>query len=205
MKLHAPAALRVPALRRQLGRQWQSGATAVELALIMLLAFLPLLFGIIEMSRLFYVANVTQEVTRRAARAQVVRWESQADAIRRDAVLQCADRNGMSRVTIDCRTTAATVNLPGSPETNNARVELRFFHSFENARTGNLPITGVASPQDNLNTCLLNPDDTNCIRFVRATLIDLEYRPMIGFLGDVFRIPLSDATVIMPAESLGLL
>lgn len=190
---------------RHASARHQSGLAAVELALIMVFAFLPLLFGIIEMGRLFYVANMTQEVTRRAARAQVVRWASQSDAIRREAILQCADRNGLTRATIDCQTSAATVNLPGSPETSNSTVELRFFHSFDNARTGSLSISGIASPQENLNICLLNADDTNCIRFVRATLKNLEYRPMIGFFGDLFRIPLSGATVIMPAESLGLL
>lgn len=192
--------------KRKPGLNWrpQSGVAAVELALIMI-PFFMILLGIIEMGRLFYVVNMAQEVTRRAAREQVVRWDSQSAAIKRDAVLQCADRNGLARVTLDCRSTAAAVNLPGSPEISNARVDLAFFNSFENARTGTYPITGMSSPQNNLNTCLLDASDTQCIRFVRATLQDFDYLPMVGLFGSVFQISLPEATVIMPAESLGLL
>lgn len=185
-------------------RPRQRGATAVELALILAFVFLPLLLGILEFGRMFYVFNMSQEVTRRAARAQVARWSSETADIRRDAVLQCGDRNGLARASLDCRNTASTVKLPAGPEIGNAQVELAFFHSYEDALGGNNAITSQTSPQSNLNTCLLDASDGSCIRYVRATLQPITYQPMIGWFGDLFAISLPSATVIMPAEGLGL-
>lgn len=171
-------------------RRSQYGAAAVEFALIALFAFFPLLLGIVEFGRLFYVANTVQEVTRRAAREQVVNWTSQSGAIRRAAVFRNTDGA-----------------LPGAPEVTNATVDLSFYHSYANALSGTGAITGIGSPQENLNNCLLA--STSCILFVRATLqsggAPITYVPMIGWFGDLFRIPLPGATVIMPAEALGLL
>lgn len=171
----------------------QSGVAAVELALIMVFAFLPLLLGILELSRLFYVTTTVEEVTRRAAREQVVRWTSQSAAVQRYAVFQPVSSTG-------------TVALPGGREVTNSAVLLTFHHSYADAldltSTG---ITGIASPQVNLNTCLLDPANANCILFVRATLQGVSYSPMVDWFGGLFSLPLSAATVIMPAEALGLL
>lgn len=175
------------------GKPRQSGVAAVELALIMVFAFLPLLLGILELSRLFYVTTTVEEVTRRAAREQVVRWMSQSAALQRYAVFQPIDGTG-------------TVALPGGREVTNSGVLLTFHHSYADAIVPDGPkITGIASPQANLNTCLLDATNANCILFVRATLQDVSYSPMVGWFGDLFSLPLPKATVIMPAEALGLL
>jgi Flp pilus assembly protein TadG len=173
-----------------LSRRHQSGAAAVEFALISLFAFLPLMLGIVEFGRLFYVANTVQEVTRRAARAQVVNWTSESNSVQRYAVF----RNGNGA-------------LAGAPEVTNATVNLGFYHSYADAVSSSNPISGIASAQDNLTNCLLA--SPNCILFVRATLesggAPIAYTPMIGWFGDLFSLPLPGATVIMPAEALGLL
>lgn len=169
-------------------RHCQCGAAAVEFALIAF-AFFPLLLGIIEFGRLFYVASTVQEVTRRAAREQVVNWTSQSSSIQRAAVFRNSDGA-----------------LPSAPEVTNATVNLSFYNSYSDALNGSGAISGIASPQDNLNNCLLA--SPSCILFVRATLqsggAPITYAPMIGWFGDLFRIPLPGATVIMPAEALGL-
>lgn len=171
-------------------RRRQYGAATVEFALVALFAFFPLLLGIVEFGRLFYVANTVQEVTRRAAREQVVSWTSQSSSIQRAAVFRNSDGA-----------------LPGAPEVTNATVNLSFYHSYADALGGSGAISGIGSPQENLNNCLLA--SANCILFVRATLqsggAPITYVPMIGWFGDLFRIPLPGATVIMPAEALGLL
>lgn len=177
---------------RPAGASRQRGAAAVELALIMLLVFLPLLLGILEVSRLFYVATTMQEVTRRAAREQVVRWVSQSATVQRNAVFQ----NGSS----------GTVKLPGGHEVSNTSVKLSFYNTYDDALNEDDPINGVASAQDNLNNCLLG--NASCIQYVRASLQGdggpLTYAPMTGWFGSLFEVPLPGATVIMPAEAMGL-
>lgn len=176
--------------------QRQAGAAAVELALIIVLAFLPLLLGILEVSRLFYVSATVQEVTRRAAREQVVNWISDAPNIKRAAVFQPPG--------------GGTVSLPGGHEVTNATVRLTFHNTYADASDPDS--SGISSPpasaQANVNTCLLGGSD--CIQYVRATLEDaggdpVTYTPMTGWFGDLFALPLPGATVIMPAEALGLL
>lgn len=169
-------------------RRRQRGAAAVEFALIAF-AFFPLLLGIVEFGRLFYVVNTVQEVTRRAAREQVVNWLSDSATVRRHAVFRNSDGP-----------------LPGAPEVTNAAVSLDFYNSYADAANGSNAIGGIASPQENLNNCLLA--SPNCILFVRATLqsggAPITYTPMTGWFGSL-SIPLPGATVIMPAEALGLL
>lgn len=184
-----------PRLLRRTDVRRHCGAAAVEFALVLVFAFLPLLLGILEFGRLFYVVNTMQEVTRRAAREQVVRWVSQAPAIQRDAIF----RSGSS----------GTVTLPGGHEVTNTNVDLRFYGSYADAVAGSNAITyaGSATPADNLAACLHGDD--NCIRYVTAMLRTADgrvlYSPMIVFFADLFDVPLPSSTVIMPAEALGLL
>ncbi|MFZ2854081.1 MAG: hypothetical protein WAZ34_08215, partial [Rhodocyclaceae bacterium] len=123
---------------------------------------------------------------------------SQSSAIQRTAVFRNSDGA-----------------LPGAPEVTNAAVNLSFYHSYDDAANESNAIAGIGSPQENLNNCLLASSASSasppppCILFVRATLqsggAPITYVPMIGWFGDLFRIPLPGATVIMPAEALGLL
>jgi hypothetical protein len=178
----------------------QRGAAAVEFALIAV-AFLTLLFGIIEFGRLFFNINSVQEITRRAAREQVVRWVSAADqdTVQRLAVLQPAS--------------SGTVYFPGAIDITNAQVQLGFYHTYDDAVNGNNPISygSGSAPADNVSNCLLSstdPNYLNCIRFVRAELVNADgtpvnFRVLVPFMpSNVF--PLPGSMVIMPAESLGL-
>lgn len=172
----------------------QSGTATVEFALIALLAFLPLLLGIVEFGRLFYVANTVQEVTRRAARQQVVSWLTQSNAVQRTALFHSGSSTG-------------TVTLPGGVEVTNADVRIGFYNTYADAAAGSNGISG-GTPESNFVNCLKSIDP--CIHYVRATLQTssggpLTYRPMTGWFGNLFSVPLPGATVIMPAEALGLL
>lgn len=179
----------------------QRGAAAVEFALI-LIPFLFLLLGIMEFGRLFFVINTAQEVTRRAAREQVVCWATQAAGVQRLAVFGSGTRCGTG--------SAGTVALPGGGEVTNATVNLGFYNTLADAVGQSNPIVpaGGSVPQSNVNNCLLN--DPSCIRFVRASLqtaggAPVNYSPMVGFFSTMLDIPLPGSTVIMPAEALGLL
>lgn len=172
----------------------QAGAAAVEFALIALFAFLPLLLAIVEFGRLFYVANTVQEVTRRAARQQVVSWLDKTSAVQRIALFQPSDGSG-------------SVTLPGGMEIKNTDVRLTFYNTYADAVSGTNGITS-GTPESNAENCLKLTSP--CIRYVRATLLTDSgnpptYSPMTGWFGDLFRLPLPGATVIMPAEALGLL
>lgn len=178
------------ALRSLAGRS--RGAVTIEFALVAMFAFLPLLLVTIELGRLFYLTTTLQEVTRRAARAQVVRWVDQAPLVQRYAVFQDATGDD---------------TLPGGPEITAASVRIEFYETYANAQGGVSPITG-GTVDVNYDNCLksLSP----CIRYVRATLLSatgqpLRFRPVTGLFDQVFDLPLPGTTVIMPAEALGLL
>jgi hypothetical protein len=170
----------------------QQGAAAVEFALIAVILF-TLLFGILEFGRLFFVINSMQEITRRAAREQVVRWINQTTTVQRIAVL----RPGST----------GTVNFPGVGDITNANVRLSFYNTYANALSGTNPITGIASPSENITNCMNT--ETDCIKFVRATLTRpdgslLDFNVIAPYMPrETFSLPRS--TVIMPAEALGLL
>lgn len=172
----------------------QRGASAVEFAFIAVI-FLSLLFGIVEFSRLFFNINSVQEITRRAAREQVVRWVTATDTVQREAMLQPGS--------------TGTVFYPGAIDITNDQVRLSFYNTFANAVSQTSPInySGSATPHTNLGNCLIG--NTSCIRFVRATLSNangslVNFNVLAPFMpSNVF--PLPDSTVIMPAEALGLL
>lgn len=174
----------------------QRGASAVEFAFIAAI-FLALLFGIVEFSRLFFNINSVQEITRSAARQQVVRWVSEDDqeAVRCRSVLQPAG--------------CEAANFPGAIDITNDQVQLSFYNTYANAVSGTSPISysGSASAQTNLGNCLIG--NSSCIRFVRATLRNpngslVEFNVLAPFMpSNVF--PLPGSTVIMPAEALGLM
>lgn len=178
-----------PTFTHRLSCRGQAGAATVEFALIALFAFLPLLLGVVELGRLFYIATTTQEITRRAAREQVVRWIDQGNTVQRNAVFQAAG--------------SGTVTLPGGPEISSANVRLEFLNSA--GTTINSPPASAAA---NLANCIKNQEP--CIRYVRASLraagdVQLLYRPVTGWFDTIFQVPLPGATVVMPAEALGLL
>ena len=113
----------------------QRGASAVEFAFIVVM-FLTLLFGIVEFGRLFFNINSVQEITRRAAREQVVRWVSATDTVQREAVLQPGS--------------TGTVYYPGAIDINNTQVQLSFYNTYADAASGTSPLGSPASPPGTL-------------------------------------------------------
>lgn len=176
--------------RQPSGRTPQMGATAVEFAIVVML-FLVVLFGIIEFGRLFYVANTVQEVTRRAAREQVVKWIDQVPTVQNGAVFRSGN---------------ADVSLPASGSVTSRRVSITFYGSLQDAWEAEDPIENAGlSAEDNIRNCMANND--KCIKFVRASLESdagaIDYDPLIP-LFRFLEIPLPQSTVVMPAEAMGL-
>lgn len=169
----------------------QKGAAALEFGLVALV-FLLLLLGIVEFGRLLFVFNTVQEVTRRAAREAVVSEfdADRVDELQRISVFHEEDSSGV-------------VNLPGSPEVSNLRVQIDYLNESM-ALADPLP----DDPADNIGECVAHTN--SCIAFVQARVcvVDgnectpVDFLPasgLFGFLG--VGVPLS--TVVMPAESMG--
>lgn len=179
----------------------QRGVAAVEFALLALV-FFTVLFGVIELSRLLFVYNTLQEVTRRAAAgaARVSPLDTAAlDRVRQNAVFR-AGPGGL---------------VFGSPITDrNVRIE---YMALLRDTTGRLSLTTIADnavPRNcvalNRAICMANPNAANCIRFVKASICDTadtgECKPVTSTLLVplvALSVPLHRATTIAPAESLG--
>jgi|APLak6261691555_1056199.scaffolds.fasta_scaffold00405_5 Flp pilus assembly protein TadG len=158
----------------------QRGVAAVEFAIIAMLLF-TVLFGILELGRLFYVFNSVQEVTRRAAREAVVRW----------AVDSTSEEDEIKRLALF----GATANLPAGAEITPARITIEYLNGNRAILT-----TFPDSPSDNITECLSGP--TGCIAYVRVSITGATYAPMVS-LFPYLRVPIPASTVTMPAESMG--
>lgn len=155
----------------------QDGAAAIEFA-ILCLAFFTILFAILEFGRMLYLYNTMQEVTRRGARAAVVRWIDQSAAIKAVALF------GGSAI-------------PAGAEVTSANISIEYLNKAGVAASP-LP----ADPGDNLSACGDVTRASSCIYGVRVSIDGVSYSPMVGlfnFLG----IALPPSTVTMHAESLG--
>lgn len=200
-------------------RSKQRGVSAVEFALV-LVVLLALLFGIVEFGRLFFTINSVQEITRRAAREQVVNRPAKIAAVKHVAVLNLSGSGCTGQGTVNYRNACndtSSVHFPGSPDITNANVELGFFHGYEDAKRNQNALPNTITPEQNIENCI-SPENANCIRFIRASLINTTGHKLdfgiiapffpyslvtIGKPGNTLYIPFS--TVIMPAEALGLL
>lgn len=176
------------------------GSAIIEFAFI-LPVFILLIFGIFEFGRIFYLFNTIQEVTRRAAREQVVNYASSANQIRTNAIF-------------------GGTHLPAGAEISSAEILIGFYPNFGAADSDtsedledSIPISKL-DPANQIKTC--GPDgnsgDPECAKFVKTLIKNVEYDPMIGlFEGSQIswlefanlRITLPPSTVIMPTESLG--
>ena len=155
----------------------QRGVAAVEFAIVCLL-FFTILFGILEFGRMLYVYNTMQEVTRRGARAAVVRWVDQTAAITSIALFGGASIPAGAEVTPD-KITIEYLNKAGGP-------------------AAPLP----ADPGDNLSACGDITRTAECIYSVRVSIVNVTYSPMVSlfsFLG----IAMPPSAVTMHAESMG--
>lgn len=176
----------------------QQGVAAVEFAVVVIF-FLILLFGVLEMARLVLLFNTLQEVTRRAA-SLAVNSPFDADGredVRKRALL--ADKDGYL--------------ILGRPVTaDHLRLE---YLSLSRSGTGALAKQKVAalpaSPAQNRLNCLADPYADNCIRFVRVQICQpnsasactpVPYEmlfPLIKFPGLV--LPRSET--VAPAQTMG--
>lgn len=172
----------------------------VEFALVLTI-FFTFIFGVIELARAMYLINTLQESTRRAAAAA--------------AVTNFSDQAAMDRVRQRAifRDSAGPLLL-GPPVTDeHIRID---YMSLTNDGTGQLSLQPVSSmppcPARNRLICLADPNDSRCIRFVRARVCDPDSgsacRPVrYQTLAPLIHLPINlpKATTIVTAETLGFL
>jgi hypothetical protein len=128
----------------------QRGSVAIEFSLL-LAVFLGLVFGILETSRLLYVFNTLQEVTRRAAAAAAVTYPTDTSAI--DKLKQQAV----------FRSTSGPLMF--APPVTDQYVRLSYLaYDLSVIPQASWP----ASAAKNRLICAGNPHAANCIRFVQA-------------------------------------
>jgi hypothetical protein len=176
----------------------QGGTAAVEFSLT-LMVFLLFIFGIIEMARVLYVMNTVQEVTRSAAHAA--------------AKTNFADSSAMEYIRQRAVFRADSGYLLLAAPITDAHVRIDYMALV---RAGSLQVltrvpTLPASPMMNRSTCIADPNDANCIRFVRVRIcgsgtagecIPVPYQTIVPLVPLSFNVPM--ATTIVTAESLGL-
>jgi hypothetical protein len=178
----------------------QSGVAAIEFALLALV-FFTLVFGIIEISRLLYVYNTLQEVTRRAAAAAVRVYPRDPGAL--DKVKQGAL----------FRDTPGELILGSPVSDQNVRIE---FLALTRETTGKLSFSKIAdgdlpsNAAQNRSICMGDPNAANCIRFVRVSICDIQDTAACQPVRSKMLVPLVNlpialhkATTITAAESLG--
>jgi hypothetical protein len=179
----------------------QQGTAAIEFALLAGL-FFTIVFGIVEVARLMFVYGTLQEVTRRAAvgAANVYARDTTAlQKVKQDAVF----RDSPGELVL------------ASPVTD-ANIRIEYFALTRDATSNELSLTRIldgALPScaaQNRQICMRDPNASNCIRFVQASVCDngdtatcnpvtsKMLMPMVN-LG----VKLHRATTITPAQSLG--
>ena len=170
----------------------QAGVVAVEFALLALV-FFALVGGTLELTRLLYVYNTVQEVTRRAAAAAVHVYPTNAAAIaalRQDAVFRTAPGE-----------------LALAPPVSDRHVRLTWLRwNLAPIAEGALPPTAARNRQ----ICTADPHASNCIRFVEAQICDPDVGTtcvavVSGTLFPFVRLPLPlhRATTIEPVVTMG--
>lgn len=188
------------ALRRVL-RLHQEGTAAIEFALLAGI-FFTLVFGIIEVARLMYVYGTLQEVTRRAAVAA--------------ANVYARDTAALNKV----RQYAVFRDSPGelvlAPPVTDANIRIEYFALTRDSTSNELSLAKIddnALPScaaQNRQICMRDPNASNCIRFVQASVCDTANSGTCNPVTSQMLLPLVDlrvklhkATTITPAESLG--
>lgn len=178
----------------------QAGAFSVEFAIISIVVF-TFIFGVMEFARAMYLVNTLQEVTRRAAAAAVhvsFRDEAVKDVVRRNAVF---------------RTTPGELLLGEPVSDRHVRIDYMSLARNADGSMALTPIPNAALPTcipRHRITCMTNPNDPACIRFVRVRICDpadtseckrVRYRTMVSLFELPIDLPMS--TTIATAESLG--
>ena len=138
-----------------------------------------------------------QEVTRHAARAATVA-----------NIFDTAAMNTIMRNAI-FRTTSGP--LIAMPQITDASIRIRYLNA-------SLTAASPSCQAENIRNCISDPNGTNCIRFVEASICgpggnngacsNIAYTPWLPVLGGAFDaatpvINIPRSTVVMPAETLG--
>lgn len=185
------SATKLPMRKFQCPPLKQAGTAAIEFALLAVI-FFSLVFGIIETTRLLFVYNTLQEVTRRGAAAAVNVYptDTATAAVRRHAIFR---------------------NSPGdlmlAPPITDEHIRLSYL-GFDLSVIS--PGSWPADASENRRVCMANPRATNCIRFVQVQVCDpadsaacnaVSAQMILPFID--LRVPLHRATTILPVESFG--
>lgn len=176
----------------------QRGGAAVEFALVVLI-FLMLVFGIMELARVMYICNTLQEVTRRAAALAATADFSDAAAMQRVRE-RAIFRNSSGYLAFAQPVTDAQINIDYLAVT---RVGTSLV-------TTPIPAAALpANPARNQEICMANPNDAGCIRLVRVRVclaagsqcVPVPYQTIVSLIRIPFPLPIS--TTIVTAETLG--
>jgi hypothetical protein len=175
-----------------------AGVAAVEFSLVLVL-FLTITFGVIEMARAMYLFNTLEVVTQRAA------------TLAANADCRSGTAMAMVRQQAIFRDTPGSLML-GQPITD-AHVRIDYL-ALPNASAPVMTVIPTASlpacPANNRVTCMKDPYDAACIRLVRARICDpavtdscnsVPYQSLFSLLSLPLTLP--KATAIVSAETLG--
>ena len=179
------------------GRTRQTGAVAVEFALVAMIFFM-VVFATLELARMEFLLNTLVEATRRAAAAA--------------ANVDFRDATALRKVQTDAvfRTSSGPLAL-GTPVTSdNVKID---YLSMSKATWNPTHMSSLPTcPAVNRLNCTTDPNADNCIRFVRARVCDsmdsdgnctkLPYQMVFPFF-DLFGMKLPAAETIVPVGTLG--
>jgi hypothetical protein len=183
---------------RRLKDNARNGAVAVEFSLTLIL-FLTIAFAVIELARAMYMYNTLELATLRAATlAANVNFRDAAalSAVRQNAIF---------------RDTPGALVL-GDPITDaHIRIDYLALPYAGTAVMTPIPAAALpACPVNNRITCMKDPYDASCIRFVRARICDpavtdscnnVQYQTLASLISLPLNLP--KATAIVTAETLG--
>lgn len=168
---------------------------------MVVMIFLALMFGVLELARAMYLFNTIQEVTRRAANAAAnvdFRDTARLDQVRQAAIF---------------RQSAGALLLGDPVHDTSVRID---YLAVTRAADGAMSLTPIpksampACPARNRVTCTNDPNDSSCIRFVRARICQAgsddacvapRYTPAFPLIDLPLALP--TAPTIVSAESLG--
>ena len=169
-----------------------AGTAAVEFALVAVI-FFTLVFGIIEVSRLLYVFNTLQEVTRRGAAAAVNVYPRDTAAIAK------------------VRQYAVFRDSPGelilAQPVTDQHIRLDYLaYDLSVIPQGSWPSCAAQNRQ----ICMANPHSSSCIRFVQVRVCDpahtddcypVQYQVLVPLVP--LALPMPKAETIATVETLG--
>lgn len=173
-----------------------AGVVTVEFAFVVVL-FLTLVCGVLELARIMYLFNTLQMVTQRAATAA-----ANAD-FSSPAAIDTARQRAVFRETPGALSAGAPVT--------DRHVRIEYLSLSDSGEMAAIPTANLPScPANNRINCLQNPYGSSCIRLVRASICDpavtgqcnsVAYEALFSFVAIPLQLP--KATAIATAETLG--